>query len=131
MITDDFNRKPKFLNYIMFVLILTIIVVALIGTFNYFKNREDSILNDDKPNAEQASFTAKFILNGASSITSDSVSCTIQNNSCRIKLPKATRDNGIVLGYSYNLDSKTADYFMNIAIKFNIHIHKIIGSFTI
>ena len=131
MITDDFNQKPKYLKYILYVFIVAIIVVTLIGTFNYFKNRENDIINDDKPNGESASFTAKFILNGASSITSDSVSCTIKNNSCRIKLPKATRDGGIVLGYSYNMDSKTADYFMNMDIELNNNITLYVISYKI
>ena len=132
MIIDDFNKKDKYLNYILYILIVAIIVVALIVSLNYFKNREEEITTtDDKPNAEKASFTANIILNGASSITSDSVSCTIKNNSCRIHLPKATRDNGIVLGYSYNKDSKTADYFMNMDIDINSNITLYVISYKV
>lgn len=111
------DKKNKILNYIIYCLVLAIFVVILSGSLNYFSNREKEIIDSESKNAEQVSYTVKFILNGASSITSDQESCTVNNASCKIHLPKALRDNGVVLGYSYNMDSKKADYFMNMDIE--------------
>ena len=131
MITDDFNKKKKYLNYISYILIVGIIIVALMGSLNYFKNRENDIIKDETLNGEKYSYTVKFILNGASSIEKEMVSCTTNGNSCKVHLPKATRDNGVVLGYSYTMDSKTADYFMNMDININSNITLYVISYKV
>ena len=132
MITDEFNNnefhnKKKIINYILYFFIAAIIVFSLFISLNYFLKKEKNIIDNDNNNGERIGYTIYFDLNGASAITNDSVSCTENNDKCKIHLPKATRNDGVVLGYSSNKDSKKADYLMNtdIDIKENMTLYVI------
>lgn len=136
MITDEFNNnefhnKKKMINYMLYFFIAVIIIFTLFISLDYFFKREKNIIDTDKNNGEKIGYTVHFILNGASTITSDSVSCSENNNKCIVHLPKATRESGVVLGYSSNKDSKKADYFMNTDININENMTLYVISYKI
>ena len=54
--------------------------------------------------------TISFKLNGATSITSDRITCKLSLQGCIIELPDVTRTDGNIIGYSFNKDDHTAKY---------------------
>lgn len=100
------NRKYK-----MTVISLCSIAVILIGiglalTLKDFMKEEELLNVADDPDY----FRIVFNLNGATSIENKVSKCKINNNRCTITLPSATKDDGVVLGYSANKNDTEAQY---------------------
>lgn len=53
-----------------------------------------------------------FNLNGATSIDNKIIKCKVKNNTCNVILPKAIKENGVVLGYSDKKSDIEAKYKM-------------------
>ena len=88
-------------------IIATILIIVGLGlSLKELMIAEDLINVADDPSY----YRVNISLNGASSVDSRIVKCKINNNSCNIVLPQATRDKGTVLGYSDNKDDKEAKY---------------------
>ena len=87
--------KNKVLSVLIYILIFAILIVS--GIFVYqahlFKR-----------------YAITFELNGVESIDNTVTECTMSLKGCYVILPKATRDNGVVLGYNLNPDYEIARY---------------------
>lgn len=66
---------------------------------------------------DKISYTAKFYKNGATEVGSSSLSCTsFATNKCEIITPSIS-DDGIVIGWSTNKNSKIADVLVNAKVE--------------
>ena len=109
------DRKSKI---VFFCLGLLCIILLITGGYFVLKELQESeYLFNIADDAEH--FKVVFRLNGATNIDKNVVRCQIEGNSCKVKLPNATRDNGIVLGYSDNKDDRVAKYNVNTEIEIN------------
>ncbi len=106
-----------------------LIVVGLGLTLKSFLDEEGDIFNvADDPSYHRI----VFHLNGASSIENKVAKCKIgKDNSCTISLPNATKDNGFVLGYSKDANSKEAEYNIGENVTLNQSIDLYVISFKI
>ena len=93
------NKVIKYL--IIFILLILVIILGLYLT---------GVFNDDELKSHPGEYVLRIEKNGASSIDNNEVSCKIVNGKCNVVLPKATRKDGVVVGYSFNKDSDKADY---------------------
>ena len=99
-------KKRLSVNYIICLGMLVFLL------FCFFKNNK----LDTKYNI----YKIKFDLNGADSITKNNINCIDTGNGyCKVKLPLATRKNGVVLGFSEDKNSKMPFYFMDMEIQIN------------
>jgi len=97
--------ENKIINYMCYTLILLIIVFLTLITYKAFFVQEEV---DQK--AEMISYNALFSLNGADYVEKKSLSCSVTKNGCMITLPKATRNDGKVLGYGLSPNDKEPKY---------------------
>ena len=93
------------------VIVLSSVAVILIitGLFLTLQNlmAEEDLLNV----ADDPSYYRVILnLNGATSVENKIVKCKIENNTCTVTLPNATKTDGIVLGYSDNKNDTEAKY---------------------
>ena len=64
-------------------------------------------------------YTVTFDLNGADSISANSVTCNNTKDGCVATLPTARRNNGSIIGFSLNPNDKNAQYKENESITLN------------
>ena len=104
------RNRNKILDYLLYIFIFAILVLVLIVGYRYLSKQEEEInLNDNK---ELINYSAYISLNGATSVDSKKVSCT-GVSSCYVHLPKATRKDGEVLGYSTEQETDKIEYAMD------------------
>ena len=117
--------KKNIKNTIVFLCSLAFILIAIGLLFSV----KDLMRNEDMFNIgdDGSYYKAVFNLNGATLIEYKIAKCKIDNNTCNIVLPKATRDDGVVLGYSDNKNDIKAKYKEGeiIAIDSNIQLYAI------
>ena len=108
------KRMISFLCIIAVILIVTGLALTL----------KDLMASEDLYNVadDQSFYKVEFNLNGASMIEHKSVKCKISVDSCSVTLPKASRDGGIILGYSENKDDIEATYKVGETITLNNNI---------
>lgn len=99
-------RKNIAFQVLAHILLVALILFTLLASYKRLYNSN----NINSSYGDKITYTASFKRNGATTIDKVKLTCTVINNHCLITLPKATRDNGIVLGYSLNKDSKIALY---------------------
>lgn len=94
------------------------IVLILAGAVFYLKElmNQENLFNvaDDG-----STYKIVFNLNGATMIENKIVRCKKNSSGCQVMLPSATRDNGIVIGYSDNKNDLEAKYQLNSTITIN------------
>lgn len=85
----------RILNYIIVFLVIGILIVGGIIAYKLISFEEH---------------TVTFYLNGATTIANKRVTCEFSFKGCIIELPMVTREDGIIIGYSFDKDSHTANY---------------------
>ncbi len=121
--------KNKVLYVFLCVLIISFIITILSISYQFLKKKEADILDD--VNGEVISYTVNFKLNGADKIDSKKASCMEVLDECIVHLPKASRDGGIVLGYSSDPNSTTAEYLIDTDIDINQNMTLYVISYKI
>ena len=79
--------------------------------------------------ADEGYYKIVFKLNGATSVDNKIVKCKIVNNSCNVILPNATKEKGVVLGYSDNKNDTEAKYRMGDTLTLNDNIELYVISY--
>ena len=100
------NKKYKYTVISLFCIAGILIITGLALTLKDFMNEEELLNVADDPNY----YKIVFNLNGATSIENKVSKCKIKNSSCSIILPNATKEDGVVLGYSTNKNDTMAQY---------------------
>ena len=107
------NRSNKRIIKVLCFFGTILIIVGLGLSLKQLMDNEELLNVADDPNYHKVVIK----LNGANSIDSKIVKCKVDNNNtCNVILPNATKDDGIVLGYSDNKDDTTAKYQMGATI---------------
>lgn len=124
-------RKNSIFDYILYTLVTINIIVLMLSSYKKLASKEEKIL-DSMNNPEPNTYVVKINLNGADKVDSKRLTCTISaDNNCIVHLPFAHRDNGKVIGYSFNRDSKTPDYLMNTDINVDKNMELYVISYQI
>ncbi len=100
------DNKYKYSVISLCSIAVILIVIGMILSLRELMNEEELLNVADDPGY----FKIVYHLNGATSIDEKIAKCKINNNRCSITLPKVTKDNGIVLGYSNNKNDTEAKY---------------------
>ena len=87
--------KNKILDILIYILVFAIIVAVGLFLYQTFLVK---------------SYNIKLELNGADNLENNVTECTKSLKGCYVILPKATRTNGIVLGYNLNPEFEEARY---------------------
>ena len=95
-----------------------LITLGIILSLREYINENEIFFNV----ADEDHYRIVFNLNGATSIEHKIVKCKINNNSCDVILPSATKDNGVVLGYSDDKNDTEAKYKMGDTLTLNNNI---------
>ena len=118
------NRRKHLVITICVLLMLSIVVVSILS---FKKLNNDSYYYNV---ADSSSFyTVRVDLNGASSIDNKLLKCKIENNGCYVTLPNATRDNGVVLGFSDKKDDTLAKYKIGERVFINNNVNLYVISY--
>ena len=117
------DRNNKSIIYTLCIIATILIVTGAVLTLKDFLDEEDMLNMADTPGYYRITFN----LNGASMIEYKSLRCKEKNGSCKLVLPKSTRNGGIVLGYSDNKDDLEAKYKIGetITLTDNINLYTI------
>ena len=103
---NNLDNKYKY-TVITLCSIAVILIITGFGLILKELMAEEELLNvADDPDYHKIVFN----LNGATSIEEKVAKCKIKNTRCDITLPNATKDNGVVLGYSNNKTDTVAKY---------------------
>ncbi len=100
------NKNYKISVITLFSIAAILIITGLALTLKDLMKEEELLNVADDPDY----YKIIFNLNGATSIENKVSKCKINNNSCSIILPNATKEDGVVLGYSANKDDTMAQY---------------------
>jgi hypothetical protein len=100
------NKNYKISVITLFSIAAILIITGLALTLKDLMKEEELLNVADDPDY----YKIVFNLNGATSIENKVSKCKINNNSCSIILPNATKEDGVVLGYSANKDDTMAQY---------------------
>ncbi len=103
-----------------------LIIIGMILTLKDLMHEEELLNVADDPDY----YKIIYNLNGATSIEHKVSKCKINNNKCTITLPSATKDNGIVLGFSDNKNDTVAKYKIGDEITLNNSLELYVISFT-
>ena len=95
-----------------------LITTGIILSVREYINENEVLFNV----ADEDHYRIVFNLNGATSIEHKIVKCKIENNSCNVVLPSATKDSGTVLGYSDDKNDTEAKYKMGDTLTLNNNI---------
>lgn len=117
------NSSTKKIVITLCCIAVILIVTGLGLVLKTFMEEEDLFNVADNPGY----YKAVFHINGASSIDAKVIKCKIDNNTCNIVLPNATKLDGIVLGYSDNKNAREAKYKMgdNLTLDRSIELYAI------
>ena len=88
-------------------LIIFIIGLSLVITGGLYLT---GVFGDGELTSNPGELLLKVEKNGASSISESELTCKEVNGECNVILPSATRNDGEVIGYSFDKNSNTADY---------------------
>ena len=97
-------KKGRLLNNLIVILSTLVVVCGTLLAYQLLTREQYSI---------------SFDLNGADSISTNSVTCNNTKDGCVATLPTARRNNGSIIGFSLNPNDKTAQYKENESITLN------------
>ena len=120
------DKKHKITVISLSCIAVILIIIGMIFTLKELMNEEELLNVADDPGY----YKIIFNLNGASSLEHKVSKCKITNNECNIVLPNATKDNGIVLGFSDNKNDTVAKYKVGDEITINNNMELYVISFT-
>ena len=117
------NSKIKRIVYTLCITATILIITGLALTLKQLMEEEDMLNVADEPGYYRISFN----LNGSNMIEYKSLRCKSKDGSCSLTLPNATRNNGVVLGYSDNKNDLEAKYKIGdtITLTNNINLYAI------
>lgn len=111
-------KRNSFSNILTVIIVILIVVAIIFAIKVYNQNVSNNENNNPLPNKND-SHIASFYVNGATSVTVNSLSCAYIGNDCMISLPKATRTDGEVLGYGLHPYDTEALYKIGDNVKLN------------
>ena len=109
-----YKSRKKIIFYLSFIGAI-LIIFGLILTYKELQDEEYLLNMPDDDNH----YKVVFNFNGANKLEHRVIRCEIVNGECKITLPKAERNNGVVLGYSDNKDDLEPKYKINETINVN------------
>ena len=119
------NKKIKTIVISLCSVAIIFIITGLVLILKDFMIEEDLLNVAD----DTSYYRIVFNLNGASSIENKISKCKIDGNTCSIVLPSATKNDGVVLGYSDNKDDHVAKYKIGEMISLNNNIELYVISY--
>ena len=112
------RRNIKFIVVVLCVIASLLITTGIILSVREYINENEVLFNV----ADEDHYRVVFNLNGATSVEHKIVKCKIEKNSCNVVLPSATKNGGIVLGYSDDKNDTEAKYKMGDTLTLNNNI---------
>lgn len=112
------NNRNHLIVFILCIVASLLIVIGGVLTLKELKEKENNINNPD--NSKYNVVTIE--LNGATSVLENKIKCEVEKTGCFITLPNATRDNGVVLGYSENSNDQEPKYNVETTLFINSDI---------
>ena len=113
---EDYQVKySKIINIILVFSVIMVIALSLLFAYKKLALKEHEIINRD--NAK--TYMVTFYSNGVNQLEKKEIYCKVDGNNCNVTLPKAIRNNGVVLGYSIDKNNTSADYQIGDVININ------------
>lgn len=119
------KRSIKIIVITLCTIASILIVTGIILSVKEYISENELIFNV----ADENYYRIVFNLNGATSIEHKIVKCKINNNSCNVILPSATKKDGIVLGYSDDKNDTVAKYRIGDTLTLNNSIELYVISY--
>jgi len=100
------RRKNRF-KIFYYILLVFIILFILLYLYKILVDRSQSILNDNYSDIINYNL---YVNGNGSGFSNKKMTCTLVDGKCLITLPSVDREDRVVLGYSFDKDSKNALY---------------------